>query len=201
MEKERILCYTNVTKEENLLHKPLLRQIDLLMKKKGHVIVAIDGCSGAGKSSLAEALISIYDCNVIHMDDFFLRPGQRNAERLAEPGGNIDYERFCEEVIKPLRSGEPFTYRPYNCQTGEMTELKIAAVKPLTVVEGVYSLHPKFADAYDITVFLSIGADEQRRRLQERSPRLLDRFINEWIPMENRYFQEFLIAEKCDIRI
>ena len=32
------------------------------------------------------------------MDDYFLQPYQRTEERLAEPGGNVDYERFKEEI-------------------------------------------------------------------------------------------------------
>jgi uridine kinase len=164
------------------------------------LIVAIDGNSAAGKSSLAARLKEQTACNVIHMDDFFLRPHQRTPERLNEPGGNIDYERFCEEVAGPLKAGEPFTYRPYNCQTGEFSAPVAVARNPLTVVEGVYSLHPRFAGIYGLTVFLRVSEAEQRRRLQERSPDLYDRFINEWIPMENVYFETFRIAELCDVR-
>jgi hypothetical protein len=132
------------------------------------------------------------------MDDFFLRAEQRTPQRLGEPGGNIDYERFCEEVIEPLKGGKPFTYRPYNCQTGELAGPAAVTPNPLTVIEGVYSLHPRFAGAYDVTVFLHINEAEQLRRLAERSPHLLDRFIREWIPKEKMYFDAFKVSEKCD---
>ena len=174
----------------------LLRHIDTL--RKSRVIAAIDGNSAAGKSTLAARLKGVRDANVIHMDDFFLRPEQRSPERLAESGGNIDYERFAAEVITPLKAGKPFAYRPYDCQRGELSEPVTVTPKPLTIVEGVYSLHPRFFEAYDVTVFLSLDETEQRARLAERSPRLLDRFINEWIPMERAYFDAFKIAEKCD---
>ena len=74
-------------------------RIDELLAKKNMVIVAIDGKCTSGKTTLASKLAEIYDCNVFHMDDFFLRPEQRIPERLAEVGGNVDYERFQEEVI------------------------------------------------------------------------------------------------------
>ena len=39
-----------------------------------------------------------FDCNLFHMDDFFLRMEQRTPDRMKETGGNVDYERFYETV-------------------------------------------------------------------------------------------------------
>ena len=64
-------------------------RIDELMSQKERVIVAIDGNCTAGKTTLAGKLAERYDCNVIHMDDFFLRPEQRTPERYAGS------ERIC----------------------------------------------------------------------------------------------------------
>ena len=81
--------------------KALTDRIDKLMDEKGCVVVGIDGSCTSGKSTLAGWLAEQYDCNVFHMDDYFLRPEQRTAERFAEPGGNVDRERFAEEVLLP----------------------------------------------------------------------------------------------------
>ena len=176
----------------------LLSRIDELTEKKKFVIIAIDGHCAAGKSTLAAMLKSVYSCNVFSTDDFFLQPFQRTAERLAEPGGNFDRERFLDEVIQPLQTGNAFSYRAYNCQTQELTGAITVTPNALNIVEGVYSLHPQFTDAYDIKVFLRIGPDEQSRRLLDRNPKMYDKFINEWIPMENIYFNVFHISEECD---
>ena len=72
----------------------ILMRINELITQKEQVIVAIDGNCTAGKTTLAGKLAEIYDCNVLHMDDFFLRAEQRTPERYAEVGGNVDYERF-----------------------------------------------------------------------------------------------------------
>ena len=80
----------------------ICERIDGLLSEKQTVLVAIDGCCGAGKTTLAAILAEKYDCNVFHMDEFFLRPEQRTARRLAQPGGNVDYERFREEVLSSL---------------------------------------------------------------------------------------------------
>ncbi|MCL2071136.1 MAG: uridine kinase [Oscillospiraceae bacterium] len=172
-----------------------------LLQVRKRVTVAIDGNSGAGKSTLAAELKLRYDsygCSVIAMDDFFLRPPQRSESRLSEPGGNVDYERFSDEVLTPLLSGKDFLYRPYNCRTQTLnTPIHIADSK-LLIVEGVYSLHPKFADVYDLKLFLHVDFDEQLKRIKARNPGLFHRFRDEWIPMENAYFETFEIKQSCD---
>jgi len=182
---------------KNEIHS-LIHKINELRTQKGRVIVAIDGNSASGKSSLAAQLKLAFSCNVIPMDDFFLRAAQRTPKRLAEPGGNIDYERFAQEVIHPLITGELFEYKPYDCQKQTLGEPVVINPNPITIIEGVYSLHPRFIQAYDIKVFLHLDEAEQLRRLNERNPQMLDRFINEWIPMENKYFSVLKIQEKCD---
>ena len=83
------------------------KYIDALLQERERVIVAIEGSCAGGKTTLAEALGREYGCNVLPMDDFFLRPEQRTEQRFAQPGGNVDYERFFEEVLQPLLRGEP----------------------------------------------------------------------------------------------
>lgn len=182
-------------------------RINLLLKTKTSAVVAIEGNSTAGKSTLAAFFKEKYSCNVVSTDHFFLRPEQRTLQRLAEPGGNIDYERFFDSVILPLKSGNDFDYIPYNCQTGSFDDPVTICSNKLTVIEGVYCMHPVFSgmsnkrrdyNVYDITVFLEIDEDEQKRRLKSRNPKLYERFINEWIPMENKYFGFFDIAGRCD---
>ena len=183
-----------------LLYQPLFNEIDRQWDEKKHILVAIDGNSGAGKSSLSDVLKERYNCNVISMDDFFLRPEQRTSERFAQPGGNIDYERFIDEVVIPLKSGESFEYHPFDCKTMTLSNPISFIPTRLTVVEGVYCLHSQFTPhiTYDIAVFLSIENDEQQKRLLKRNPQLYERFINEWIPLENVYFQHFDIKSKCN---
>lgn len=174
-------------------------QIDRLLARKPQIIVAIDGNCTAGKTTLASQLAANYDCNVFHMDDFFLRPEQRTPERFSETGGNVDYERFWEEVLIPLKSGKPFSYRPFDCGTFQLTDPVSVMPKKLNIVEGTYSLHPYFRDVYDLKIRLTISPELQRQRILERPEFLHQRFFEEWIPMENRYFKGFAISEKCHI--
>lgn len=164
-------------------------QIDALLEKKGSVILAIDGPCASGKTTLASALAGIYDCNVFHMDDFFLRPEQRTPERFAEVGGNVDYERFRKEVLTPLKTGKAFSYRPFDCSTFTLAAPVAVTPKKLNIIEGTYSHHPYFGNPYDQKILLSVDAETQRQRILQRPAFLHKRFFEEWIPMEEVYFK------------
>ena len=175
--------------------------IDALLEKGTPVVVAIEGNCTAGKTTLAAALEAEYDCNVIHMDDFFLRPEQRTAERYAQPGGNVDYERFREEVLDKLQKGMPFSYRPFDCSTFALSGAVEVQSKQLTIVEGTYCLHPYFGDVYDLKVFLSVEPELQQKRILQRPAFLHRRFFEEWIPMEKLYFDFYRVCEQADIHL
>ena len=177
----------------------LKKHIDDLLKNGKHIVIATDGNCTAGKTTLAAALEKEYDCNVFHMDDFFLRPEQRTVERFAEAGGNVDYERFYEEVMLPLKTGKPFAYRPFSCTTFSLRDAVEVTHKMLNIVEGTYSQHPYFGDVYDLKIFLSVSPELQRTRILQRPQFLHDRFFQEWIPMEKAYFESFQIPERSDL--
>ena len=174
-------------------------KIDMLLGEREFVIVAIDGKCTSGKTTLAGRLAEIYDCNVFHMDDFFLRPEQRTAERFAEVGGNVDYERFQEQVLIPLKLRQPFSYRPFDCKTFTLSEPIDVSCKQLNIIEGSYSMHPYFGDPYDLMILLTVDEATQRQRIGKRPPFLQKRFFEEWIPMENRYLDGFEIPGEADL--
>ena len=174
-------------------------RIDRLLTQEGPIIVSIDGPCTAGKTTLAGKLAELYDCNLFHMDDFFLRPEQRTQARFAEPGGNVDYERFLEEVLVPLKAGTDFSYRPFDCRTFTIAEPISVTPKKLNIIEGSYCNHPHFGDPYDLKIFLSITPELQHRRILERPPFLHQRFFEEWIPMEQKYFAHYQIRQKSHL--
>lgn len=166
------------------------------------VIIGIDGRCGAGKSTLGEYLHDQLGGNLFHMDDFFLQPGQRTKERLAKPGGNVDYERFQEEVLTPVLCKDTVKYRRYNCKNGCLEAEKCIPPEKLNIIEGAYCMHPYFGKLYDLKIFLDISVEDQIRVIRKRNGEaMLKRFREEWIPMENRYFDSFSVKEQCDITI
>ncbi|MDI6706307.1 MAG: hypothetical protein QME73_08635 [Bacillota bacterium] len=175
-------------------------KIDALIKSKDIVLVAIDGNCGAGKSTLAGLLSAVYDCNVFHMDHFFLRPELKTEDRLKEVGGNIDYVRFQQEVVAGLQSRREFQYQIYDCTQMALGQYVSVLPKQLNIIEGVYSMHPSLISNYDLKIFLHIEEKEQRLRIQKRNGTFMqNRFFSEWIPLENQYFKEMKIREQSDL--
>lgn len=162
------------------------------------VIVAIDGVCGGGKSTLGEALAAKYECSLFHMDDFFLRQEQRTKERYEQPGGNVDYERFKEEVLAHLSDEDGLSYRPFLCHTMTFGDAVRMPHSRLNIIEGAYSCHPYFGDVYQARFFVEASPEVQKKRLLARNGKeQYERFVREWIPMENRYFDAFAIRRQC----
>ena len=187
--------------ENSEKYSELFTKIENLMQKKSQVTIAIDGGAASGKTTLAKILSEKYHAPIIHMDDFFLRPEQRTPERFAEAGGNLDRERFSEEVISHIQKQETFSYQIFDCSKMALGAYKEIPCSPLIIIEGSYSHHPAFSSAFDLRVFLSVSEEERRKRILTRNGKKSEMFFNRWIPLENRYFEAFSIREKADILI
>ncbi len=189
-----------------MMHNEFKDAVELIksaLKEKtgNNIIIAIDGPCASGKTTLAKALKDALDCNVIAVDDFFLQPHQRTAQRLNTVGGNFDKERLLQEVILPLKNGAEFSYKPFDCKTCTLLSPIKIEWKPITIIEGVYSCHPDLQKLYDLMVFVKTDKETQLQRLTQRSPQMLSRFIEQWIPMEEKYFNTFGIEEECSVVI
>ena len=181
-------------------YKDVFGVIKNLLKKNEKLVIAIDGRCGGGKSTLGSLLKEQFDCNIFHMDDFFLPFEMKTAERLRKAGENVHYERFEEEILKPLQNDKSATYRQYLCNIGEFSQPIKVEPKNLTIVEGSYSLHPKLRNYYDYKIFITVDSKVQYERILKRNGKeKLQDFLNKWIPMEEHYFAELDIRYQCDL--
>lgn len=182
--------------------KEIIDKAKQILSEKNRIIIAIDGYCASGKTTLAVQLAEVFDAQVIHMDDFFLPPDMRTEKRLLQAGGNVHYERFCDEVIAGLESGEAFTYNKFSCHTDDYSKSELISPDRNIIVEGSYSMHPEISDIYDLKIFLEAYYETQLKRILNRNGDVaLEVFKSKWIPLENRYFDEFNIKSKCDIII
>jgi uridine kinase len=181
----------------------IIERIEKNLKEtqKRPFVVAIDGMSASGKTTLGNSLHEHFPESILfHMDDYFLQPHQRTCERLSEVGGNVDYERFKEEIILHLNDENGITHRKYDCQSQTLDPKLHADWKPVIIIEGAYSQHPYFGDVYDLCVFCEISPEEQRKRILKRNgAKMLKRFESEWIPKENAYFAKYKIKEQSGL--
>lgn len=169
------------------------------LERRGRLLLAIDGRCGSGKTSLAAALAQELGGNVFHMDDFYLPFAARGEGWQSVPAGNMDLDRLRREVLLPLRAGENVLYRAFDCRGGRFYETEHIPFRPLSIVEGSYSLHPSLRDFYDLRLFLTLDPALQRERLlrREGAARFKD-FEALWIPMEERYFDRCAVRDCAD---
>lgn len=165
-------------------------------------VIALDGRAASGKSTMAELLKVVLEAGVVHMDDFFVPPAFRSEERFAQPGGNVHYERFAEEVLPWIGKAEAFSYGIFDCGIMDYQGRREVEAAAWRVVEGSYSTHPAFGDYADLKVFLDVEAEEQIRRITARNGEEMVRmFENRWIPLEEAYFDAYRVKEKADLVI
>ena len=194
-----------------LIHKQFITDEMRFMNIKNFVLkqkfsnktikIAIEGKSGSGKSTIAMLLLESFDSTVIHVDDFFLDDKMKTKERLAEIGGNINYEAL-KVVLEKINVNEPITFNTYNCKTKQYKEKTIVKVNNIVFIEGVYCMHPELINYYDATIYLDVDEHIQIERLKEReTPLKFQQYINEWIPLENIYFEKENIRYRATLTV
>lgn len=186
------------------LYFPALQVIDKALRETDKpILVAVDGRCGAGKTAFAARCAQVFDdCSVLHMDDFFLPPDKRTPERLAQPGGNVDYERAEEELFSPLSRGESAVYRPFDCAAGDFGDMVGVPCARLNIAEGTYALHPALAKYAQVKIFFTCSPQAQLSRLERReTAKKLEQFREKWIPLEEAYFAGLDVESRCDVTV
>ena len=179
----------------------LYKEIEKQIKQNKKVIIAIDGPSASGKSTLGSLLQKKYDALLLHTDNYFLPLEKKTIDRLKESGGNVDFERMKSEIMDNLNS-DYLKSDYFNCLTNTIEEREVLANKQVIIIEGVYSMHKALFSYYTLTVFLEIDSTLQRNRILARNGEaILSRFTNEWIPLENYYFKTEDLKNKVDLII
>lgn len=163
-------------------------------------IISLEGRCASGKSTITSKLKHKY--TVIPIDDFFLPINLKTKERLNEIGGNINYElvkKMLVELKQALkRNLEVFSYSAFDCSKQEYYTKEII-LKDKVILEGVYSASIYFRELIDKIAYLFVDKETQLKRINNRI--LKEKFINEWIPLEEKYFEHILIEEIVDIII
>ncbi len=168
------------------------------MHDRVRILITIDGPCGGGKSTLAAHLSEILDAPIVHMDDFSIPHAQKTVERLAIPGGNLDLERFCAEVLTPWLHVGRATYRPYDCHADGFAPPVELPERRYTIFEGSYVSLPAISAHADLRIFLDVSPETQQMRLLQRvGEGRLQHFNARWIPLERAYFAAYGLPDRC----
>ena len=161
---------------------------------KEFTIFALEGKCASGKTTIANNLINV---SIIDVDDFFLKQDKKTPSRLNEVGGNIDYDLYLE-CIKKIKPNQTITYTIFDCMSQTYKE-KTIEIKNNVLLTGVYSYHPLVRKYIDKLCLLLVSDEDQLKILRQRT--LFDRFINEWVPLENKYYNSYDFIGNADILI
>ncbi len=157
-------------------------------------LVAIDGRSGVGKSTLAHELAGLLDATVINGDDFFAGGTAMRAEPASVLAGEcIDWRRL-RLVLEMLGSGQPAIFHPFDWTAfdGSLSPTPVTlAPRRILLVEGVYSARPELRDMIGLAILIRLDASERDRRLVAREGDI-GPWERQWHRAEDWYFDERL---------
>jgi uridine kinase len=161
---------------------------ELLAMRPEPLLVAIDGCGAAGKSTFAARLAHLLGAaTIISLDDF------------AEPGiATWDYERFEAEVLTPLKAGRPARYERRGWQCASDPCLVRVDPSGVVIAEGVSSTRHELGDPYDCTVWVATPRSVRHARWRARDGEALRPVWEKvWVPSEDAYVR----SEHPELRV
>ncbi len=207
---------TTVRQSMNSPEQKLLTEINRIrFTVRRPIVVALDGGSGAGKSTIAERLMRLTDVALVPLDDFYQTlipesqlPHQTVEQRL---NGVFDWARVRSEALEPLRAGRPGRWHAFDFVRGlgergtyslneQVTEV---APAPTILVEGAYSASPPLRDLIDLAVLVDAHNEARHLRTVARGDdaEFLGRWHQIWDEVEAYYFEHLRPPESFDLVI
>ena len=154
------------------------------------IVVAIDGRSGTGKSTLAARLAGELDATVIDGDDFFAGGVEVRTDAPADRARDcVDWQRQ-RPVLEALRAGQAASYHAFDWDAFDGTlaaEATEHAPRPIILFEGVYTARPELADLVDLRVLVQVRDDVRLARLLAREG-AIGPWEQQWHEAEAWYF-------------
>jgi uridine kinase len=180
----------------------VISEIDQLNKITNKAFVAIDGNATSGKTTFSNFLLDIFDCNVFHMDDYLMKPQVNSLDPYSFYASNINFSRLEEEVVHPYHQQCDSMHQLLDLKNHQLSSPVKTTYKPITIIEGAYSMHPYIEKEYQLKIFMKTSYLKQIKRIYKRNGfKRLMVFVKKWIPMENTYFRDLEIAKHADIII
>jgi uridine kinase len=158
------------------------------------VLLAVDGHSASGKTSLARALLTARPgATLVHTDDFY-RPMEAGARAALDAAGGYagyyDWQRLEAELLRPLRSGSRARFRRYDWGRNDLGDWSEVEPAGLVVIEGCYSARPELRAWYAAVVLVVSSPAERARRQSRRNDASAD-WLARWDAAERHYMEGY----------
>lgn len=168
-------------------------------------LVAIDGRSAAGKSTLAGEVAGPLEAVVIDGDDFYAggTAEEWDAMSSAEKAAHCVDWRRQRPVLEALARGEEARWHPYDWETGDgrlLEQPTVCLPAQVVILEGVYSARPELADLIHLRVLYDAPAGLRHLRWVEREGEgYLDDWARRWSQAEGWYFSHVMTPDRFDL--
>ncbi len=199
------------SREDEIIRAAVERSVVL----RRPVVVALDGGSGAGKSTIAARLATRAETAIIPLDDFYQTavPEAKLNDLTAAQKHEIvfDWRRVREDVLFPLRESREARCHEFDFRSGLTgagtygLSSKVKTAQPVSVIllEGAYSASPQLRDLVDIAVLVDVPTEVRHARLKirDRDSRFLSIWHTIWDEVEAYYFEHVCPPESYDMII
>lgn len=181
--------------------------LKMLQHQKTHLLVAIDGLGGAGKSTLARLLkehlkTQEWIVAVVKHDDFYRPSDQRENQQARAIGRDFDWERLRDQVLTPIREGRSAHYQRYDWETDVLAEWRTIFAPDAVLVEGVYTMRRELAHLYDLKIWVECPrAIRLARGIARDGEKARTIWEEDWMPKEDDYVKTHLPHERADFSI
>lgn len=180
----------------------ITRLQEMVKAHGGQAMIAVDGYSAAGKSTLADALADATGAVVVRGDDFYRVMDDAVRARLSPREGithYYDWQRLRDEVLEPLSRRQAATYHPYDWESGQL------ARRPVTIpaasvffLEGLFVSRPELKPYFDFSVLVDTPAATRRRRQLGRADASSE-WLRRWDAAERLFFEHVRPRETFDV--
>ncbi len=145
----------------------ILKWTEEKRKEQSLLIIGIDGCGGAGKSTLANKIKSNFSTvTIVHMDDFYLPSAKIVNEHPTNKsiGADFDWKRLLQEVLDPISNGIEGCYKRYDWETDSLAESHTVSANGIVIIEGVYATRQELAGIYDLKIWVNCPRETRIKR-------------------------------------
>ena len=154
-------------------------------------VVAVDGRSGAGKTSLAAGLRAELGAPVVSLEDLY--GGWDGLER------GIDL--LVSEVLEPLRAGRPASVPRYDWVTASWQMPWTLEPPGILVVEGVGAGARRAAAYESVLVWMETAASVRKKRALDRDGQTFAPYWDMWAAEEDAMIARERTPQRADLVI
>ncbi|GAC1454313.1 MAG: hypothetical protein PVSMB10_12150 [Pseudarthrobacter sp.] len=159
------------------------------------VIIAIDGRSGAGKTTLAIELAARlrnhHKVSLFHLEDIY-------------PGWNglaAGIERYVSTVLTPLSGGEPATWTSWDWANHYDGDTRVTLPSEIVIIEGVGAAAAEVRPLLSAVIWTDSPDAVRRKRALSRDGGTYEPFWEQWAAQKNDWLAKDDVPAHADVRV